>query len=139
MNLEQLGKKDRHLTALLQQAQQWQRLDGKIKALFPANLRAHFQTANIGEGRLNLLATNNMAASRLRMIAPALLPQLQNLSPEITEVRIKTVPNPPPPPKKNTLHLSSTALENLEKAAGRLKHHPELADALEKLIVKHRR
>ena len=73
MNLEQLGKRDRQLESLLRQSQQWRKLDGEVKRIMPANLRPHFQTACVEGGRLVLLAANSMAASRLKMILPALL------------------------------------------------------------------
>ena len=71
MDLAQLGKRDRLLAGLLQQSQQWRKLDAKIKTVLPVNLHPHFQTACIEDGRLVLLAANNMAASRLKMILTA--------------------------------------------------------------------
>ena len=58
-----------------------------------------FQTACIEEGRLVLLAANGMAASRLKMILPALVPQLQDLNAGIRDVAVKVVPKPPAQPK----------------------------------------
>ena len=95
MNLEQLGKRDARLAGLLQQSQQWRRLDAAVKRILPANLHPHFQTACIEEGRLVLLAANGMAASRLKMILPALVPQLQELDAGIQDVAVKVVPKPP--------------------------------------------
>jgi len=139
MNLEQLGKRDARLAGLLQQSQQWRRLDAAVKRILPANLHPHFQTACIEEGRLVLLAANGMAASRLKMILPALVPQLQELNAEIRDVVIKVVPKPLAQPKVNSLHLSETALENLGKTADRVRErHPELADVLERLAEKHK-
>ena len=139
MNLEQLGKRDARLAGLLQQSQQWRRLDAAVKRILPANLHPHFQTACIEEGRLVLLAANGMAASRLKMILPALVPQLQDLNAGIRDVAVKVVPKPPAQPKVNSLHLSETALENLGKTADRVRErHPELADVLERLAEKHK-
>ena len=76
MNLDHLGKQDPHLANLLRSAHYWQRLDAQVKQILPANLRPHFQTACIDNGCLILLAANNMAASRLRMILPGLLAQV---------------------------------------------------------------
>ena len=134
MNLDQLGKRDHRLTGLLQQSQQWRRLDAQVKQILPANLRAHFQAACIEEGCLVLLAANNMAASRLRMIAPGLLPQLQTLDRRITQVRAKILPKPPEQPRQNRLRMSDAALEALSDSAERLQHHPELAEALQQLV-----
>ena len=79
MDLAQLGKRDHLLAGLLQQSQQWRKLDAKIKTVLPANLHSSFSDACVEDGRLVLLAANNMAASRLKMILPAMLPKLQTL------------------------------------------------------------
>ncbi|MCS4533377.1 DUF721 domain-containing protein [Neisseria montereyensis] len=137
MNLEKLARRNGGLLTLLQQSQQWQKLDRQIKQVLPANLRAHFQTACIEEGTLVLLANNNMAASRLRMITPGLLPKLQNLHPDIANVRIKTIPARPLPPRENHLKLSEAAIQSFRHSAKQLQHHPKLAEALRELAEKH--
>lgn len=137
MNLEQLGKSDRRLQALLQQAQQWHRLDAEVKRILPANLRAHFQTACVENGRLILLASNNMASSRLKMILPSLLPQLQLLRADIADVQVKVLQRPSKPERKNTLQLSDAALQSFEDTAAKLHaQHPKLAERLEHLVKK---
>ena len=126
MNLEQLGKRDARLAGLLQQSQQWRRLDAAVKRILPANLHPHFQTACIEEGSLVMLAGNGMAASRLKA--------------EIRDVVIKVVPKPLAQPKVNSLHLSGAALESFDAAAAKLEDkHPELAAALAELVRKHSR
>ena len=140
MNLEQLGKRDRQLESLLRQSQQWRKLDGEVKRIMPANLRPHFQTACVEGGRLVLLAANSMAASRLKMILPALLPQLRKFREDIEAVAVKTVPKIPEREKVNSLHLSGAALESFDAAAAKLEDkHPELAAALAELVRKHSR
>lgn len=87
-----------------------------------------------------LLAANGMAASRLKMILPALVPQLQELNAGIRDVAVKVVPKPPAQPKVNSLNLSGAALESFDAAAAKLEDkHPELAAALAELVRKHRR
>lgn len=137
MDLEKLGKQDGRLLGLLKQSQQWSRLDREVKQIMPANLRPHFQTACVEEGVLVLLAANNMALSRLRMIAPGLLPQLQNIRSDIREVRVKMVPKQPEPVRKNRLVLSEAAVEGFKRTAEQLERYPELAEALRKLAEKH--
>lgn len=138
MNLEHLGRQDSLLSELLKQAEKWRRLDAAVKKLLPANLHPHFQTACIEDGRLVLLAANNMAASRLKMIAPSVLPQLAGLDASIRSVSVRLVPKPEKPPKTNTLHLSKAALESFGSAAAKLeKRHPELAEALANLVRRH--
>ena len=138
MNLEHLGRQDSLLSELLKQAGKWRRLDAAVKKLLPPNLHPHFQTACIEDGGLILLAANNMAASRLKMIVPSVLPQLASLDEAIRSVSVKLVPKPESRPKTNTLHLSKAALESFDSAAARLeKRHPELAEALAELVRKH--
>ncbi|WP_107960846.1 DciA family protein [Neisseria cinerea] len=138
MNLEHLGRQDSLLSELLKQAGKWRRLDAAVKKLLPPNLHPHFQTACIEDGGLILLAANNMAASRLKMIVPSVLPQLTGLDAAIQSVSVKVVPKPESRPKTNTLHLSKAALESFDSAAARLeKRHPELAEALAELVRKH--
>ena len=138
MNLEHLGRQDSLLSELLKQAGKWRRLDAAVKKLLPPNLHPHFQTACIEDGGLILLAANNMAASRLKMIVPSVLPQLASLDEAIRSVSVKVVPKPESRPKTNTLHLSKAALESFDSAAARLeKRHPELAEALAELVRKH--
>ncbi|WP_308185696.1 DciA family protein [Neisseria polysaccharea] len=138
MNLEHLGRQDSLLSELLKQAEKWRRLDAAVKKLLPLNLHPHFQTACIEDGELVLLAANNMAASRLKMIAPSVLPQLAGLDASIRSVSVRLVPKPEKPPKTNTLHLSKAALESFGSAAAKLeKRHPELAAALAELVRKH--
>ena len=138
MNLEHLGRQDSLLSELLKQAGKWRRLDAAVKKLLPLNLHPHFRTACIEDGGLILLAANNMAASRLKMIVPSVLPQLASLDEAIRSVSVKVVPKPESRPKTTTLHLSKAALESFDSAAARLeKRHPELAEALAELVRKH--
>lgn len=138
MDLAQLGKRDHLLAGLLQQSQQWRKLDAKIKTVLPANLHPHFQTACVEDGRLVLLAANNMAASRLKMILPAMLPKLQTLHAGVREVVVRVVPKPSVQPKTNSLRLSEAALDSFDEAAAKLEgKHPELAAALAELVRKH--
>ena len=139
MNLDKLSKRDPKLAGLLTQSQQWQRLDQAIKLLSPPNLRAHFQVACIEDGCLVLIATNSMAAGRLRMILPSLLPQLHQVDHRIEQVRIKNIPTPPAPPKVKNLHFSESALKQFAQTAKQLQHHPELAEALTKLVERNRK
>ena len=148
MDLEQIGKRSgrgdhpeavSQLQFLLQSAKAWRQLDNIVKQELPANLHPHVQTACIEEGALVLLAANNMAASRLKMIAPALLPRLQRHSTLIQSVRVKTVPKPAAPPRQNSLRLSAAAAEGFRRSAEQLQHHPQLAAALRRLAGKYQK
>lgn len=137
MNLNHLGQRDAQLKNLLKMSRQWQKIDRQIKQMLPHNLHAHVQTACIENNCLILSAANSMAASRLRMITPALLPQLQKISDiQITEIHIKVLPQNPSPERKNNLYLSNTARNALRTSAQQLSHHPQLAQALQKLADK---
>lgn len=140
MDLDQIGVRNTgaaersRLKSLIVQARYWQRLHGRVREILPANLRPYVQTACIEEGYLVLLATNNMAASRLKMLVPGLLPQLRQLDSRIERVRTRLVPQPPQTLRENRLQMSEAALEGFSRTAGQLQHHPELAEALQKLV-----
>lgn len=139
MNLDRLAKQDRLLAKLWAQSQHWRQVENKIKQILPANLHPHIRVAHIEEGCLVLLAANNMAASRMRMLSAGLLPRIRALLPEIQDIRIKLVPQSEPKAKHNPHTLSDTALNELARTADNLAHHPELAAALRILVEKHRK
>ena len=139
MNPVQLAKRDRLLAKLWAQSQHWQRIENDIKLALPANLRPYIRVAHMEDGCLVILAHNNMAASRIRMLAAGLLPRFQALLPEIQYIRIKLVPQSSAPEKHNPHTLSETALNELSHTADNLAHHPELAAALTRLVQKHRK
>ncbi|MGF6148248.1 Protein of uncharacterised function (DUF721) [Kingella potus] len=149
MDFKQIGKRSgqgddpsarTQLEFLLQSAQAWRQLDRAVKQHLPANLHPYVQTARIDQdGSLVLLAANGTAASRLKMLAPALLPKLRQCSGLITAVRVKTVPKTAAPPRQNSLKLSPAALDALADGADRLEHHPQLAAALRRLVGKYQK
>ena len=65
------------LANLLQRSRYWQQLDAAAKRLLPANLHPHFRVACIEEGALIIHVSAPMAATRLKMLLPNLLPQLK--------------------------------------------------------------
>lgn len=143
LNLSSPGRRGGEFVGLVQnlfrKSQQWQKLDKQIKQLLPANLRLHIQTACVRDGILILAAANNMAASRLKMILPVLMLQVQQLDDRISEVKIKVIPKTPQPVKENSLRLPESALDAFDDAAAQLKNrHPSLAQALSDLSEKHR-
>ena len=83
------------LANLLQRSRYWQQLDDAAKRLLPANLHPHFRVACIEEGALIIHVSAPMAATRLKMLLPSLLPQLQELDPNIARIQIKTRPPQP--------------------------------------------
>lgn len=134
MNLEPLLRRDRVLNGLMQQAAYWQRLDVRIKKLLPDNLHPHFQVACIDDdGVLVIEAGHHMAASRLRMIVPVLLPQMQQIDARIRQARVRIRPPQHRPAPQKRAQLSECARSSCRDAAERLAHHPQLAAALARL------
>lgn len=139
MNLDQFGKNDFRLNGLIRQARQWQKLNHEIKKILPANLRAYSQVVCIDkEGSLIILAANNMALGRLKMITPSLLAQMRDVDQRIIHVQVKPSPKAVKKEKENTLKLGDGALAALANSAERVSHHPELAAALHKIVQKYK-
>lgn len=126
------------LANLLQRARYWQQLDTATKRLLPANLHPHFRIACIEEGALIIHVSAPMAATRLKMLLPNLLPQLQELDPSIARIQIKTRPHNPEAPKSKNFHLSERALNSFAQTAQKVAHHPKLATALQNLVKNNR-
>lgn len=136
MNLNQFGKKNAQLNQLLQQSAHWQRLSNCLKQELPANMRTQFNVACVRTGCLVVIAQNSMAASRLRMVLPALLPQLRQIDVSIETVKVKVQPAESKPEAVKHASLSPVARDTLARSAEALTHHPELAAALRRLSEK---
>ena len=126
------------LANLLHRSRYWQQLDDAAKRLLPANLHPHFRVACIEEGALIIHVSAPMAATRLKMLLPSLLPQLQELDPNIARIQIKTRPHNPATAKSKNFHLSERALNSFEQTAEKVAHHPKLAAALQNLVKNNR-
>lgn len=131
MNLNRFGDHNQILNQLLQQSAHWRQLNRVLQQGLPSNLHAHFQAACVDEdGCLVVLAANSMAASRLRMMLPALLAQLRSVDERIDTVRVKIQPPPPKKPAFKHAPMSNGGREAFARSAEQLHHHPELAKAL---------
>lgn len=136
MNLTSFGKKNPHLYHLLNQAEHWQKLDYHLKQMLPPLLQNHCQVACVRDGCLIILAHNNMAASRLRMVLPTLLAQLQAIDANIVSTRVKVQLLETSKPVIKHAVLSTVARRALADSAEAVSHHPELAQALRRLSKK---
>lgn len=135
MDLSQLSRQDQRLGGLLQQAQYWNTLDGEVKRLLPANMRAHCHVVCIEQGELILHTDSAMATSRLKMLLPALLPAIQALDERIVRTHVHTVPRSIAPKSPKPHHIPADALPYFEYAAQRVANRPTLAQALRKLVA----
>lgn len=136
MNLDQLARAHAPLQRLLAQSRHFRQLESALKQKLPPNLAPHFRVACIDEDGLLLNVANSMAAARLNMLLPAVLPHLQTLDPHITRIRTRIVPDNPAPVRENRLRISNEALNGFEETADRLPHHPDLAAALRRLAAR---
>ncbi|MDK4683790.1 DciA family protein [Kingella negevensis] len=138
MQLDKIASHNPQLNNLLQLSRYWQQLDTQIKRLLPANLHPHFHIVCIEQDTLIIHASAPMAASRLKMLMPTLLPQIQKINQQIGKIQIKNRPkNTTPTPPKN-FHISPKSLSYFEQTAQQLSHHPELAQAMQKLVEHNR-
>ena len=138
MQLDPLISANSTLANLIHRAHYWQQLDTATKRLLPTNLHPHFRVVCIEDGTLIIHVTAPMAATRLKMLLPSLLPKLQEIDSHITRIQIKTRPSNPQTPKSKNFHLSDRALNSFEQTAEKVAHHPKLAAALRKLVKNNR-
>lgn len=136
MNLNHFGQKNKQLQQLLAQSTHWQRLTNCLKQELPATMRPHFNVACVRDGCLVVIAYNSVAASRLRMVLPALLPQLQLIDSAVESVKVKVQPPDLKPELAKRASLGPLARSELARSAEALSHHPELAIALQRLSEK---
>ncbi len=136
MNLNHFGQKNKQLQQLLAQSTHWQRLTNCLKQELPATMRPHFNVACVRDGCLVVIAYNSMAASRLRMVLPALLPQLQLIDGTVESVKVKVQPPDLKSEVVKQASLGPEARSALSRSAQTLAHHPELAAALRRLSEK---
>lgn len=130
MNLNHFGDHNQILNQLLHQSAHWLQLNRVLKQYLPANLHSYFQAACVNNGCLIVFAANSMAASRLRMMLPALLTQLNKIDNTIQTVRVKIQPPQSKAPVFKHAPMSTGGRQTFAQAAQKLPHHPELAAAL---------
>ena len=140
MNIQHWSRQNRPLQRLLQQQQQWQRLQAFLNQKLPRNLSAHCSVACINEhGWLVVFAHNHLVAGRLKMLLPVHLTALQQLDSNIRGIEIKLRPVNQPKPKQIQRQFSYEALNSFDAAAEQVAHHQELAETLQRFASRRRK
>jgi hypothetical protein len=137
--LDRVLATDGELQPLLDKTRQLRALAGLVQSFLSAELGADIRVANFREGKLALLAANPAAASKLRLLAPALTRFLLERRWQVNLVSVRVQPNAARPlsrEQKKTVHLSTHALERLRALHERLKASPA-RDALAKMLRRH--
>lgn len=139
MELDKFARDSVTLRHLLHQSQYFLLLDKRVKSLLPVNLHPYFKVACLQQGELILLANNGMAASRLKMMIPAILAEIQSFDEAIVQVKINVQPENPPVKKQKSCYLDDAVLVYFEETANKLAHHPQLAQAIRNLVANQRK
>ena len=134
MQLDQLLAPHAQMSQLLTLSRYWQQLDSIVKHLLPCNLHTYFRIACVQNNTLVVHAYSHVCASRLKMLLPALLPQLQQHDNQIQRIRIKMCFTDVPVARQKNFRISPTALGYFERTAQQLAHHPQLAHALQQSV-----
>ena len=137
--LDRVLAADGELQPLLVKTQELRALAGLVQDFLSAELGADIRVANFKEGKLALLAANPAAASKLRLLAPALTRFLLERRRQVNLVSVRVQPiaaRLAPAAKKKNVHLSTHALERLRALHERLKTSPA-RDALATLLRRH--
>jgi len=130
---------DGELQPLLVKTQELRALAGPVQDFLSAELGADIRVANFKEGKLALLAANPAAASKLRLLAPALTRFLLERRWQVNLVSVRVQPiaaRVAAAEKKKSVYLSTHALERLRALHERLKTSPA-RDALATLLRRH--
>ncbi len=121
------------LTAHSKEAQAAQKI---WLTIVPANLAQLSHASSIKNQQLNLYASNNAVAAKIKLCIPSLLIQLEKQGCEVTAIRVKVqVKSSPQPRPKAIKKLSSKAANELNQLAKKLSG-TELGDALVRLANK---
>lgn len=137
--LDRVLAADGELQPLLAKARELRALAGLVQGFLSAELGAEIRVANFKEGKLALLAANPAAASKLRLLAPALTRFLLERRWQVSLVSVRVQPiaaRARAPEKKKNVYLSTHALERLRALHERLELSPA-RDALGRMLRRH--
>jgi len=105
-------------------------------SIAPANLGQLSHASSIKNQQLNLYASNNAVAAKIKLLIPSLLIQLEKQGSEVTAIQVKVqVKSSPQARSKAIKKLSQQAANELDGLAKKL-HGTELGDALARLASK---
>ncbi len=137
--LDRVLAADGELQPLLAKTRELRALAGLVQGFLSAELGAEIRVANLKEGKLALLAANPAAASKLRLLAPALTRFLLERRWQVSLVSVRVQPiaaRARAPEKKKSVYLSTHALERLRALHERLQSSPA-RDALGRMLRRH--
>ncbi len=111
-------------------------------SIIPSYLAQSCNLGKISNGKLTVLAENGAIASKLKLISPSLLLQLQKLGWDVTTIQISVqahyyAKNSQAFIKKKP-KLSQTGIESLNQLANSLPHS-ELKNSIQSLLEKHKK
>ena len=137
--LDRVLASDGDLQPLLAKTRELRALAGVVQSFLSAELGAETRVANFKEGKLSLLAANAAAASKLRLLAPALTRFLVERRWQVKLVSVRVQPSAARArelKREKSVHFSTHALERLRALHERLAPSPA-RDALARMLRRH--
>ena len=137
--LDRVLASDGDLQPLLAKTRELRALAGLVQSFLSAELGAETRVANFKEGKLALLAANSAAASKLRLLAPALTRFLLERRWQVKLVSVRVQPSgarAAESRREKAVHFSTHALERLRALHERLSPSPA-REALAKMLRRH--
>lgn len=135
--LNALFRDHAELNALADKAGKFTGLQKIWEGIVPEALRSCTRAGSVKHRRLTVFADNGAVASKLKLLTPNLLKNLQNKGLEVTSIRIEVQVQShrrTAPPVARA--LSGKAADSLSQFADKLPDSP-LRDALRKLAARH--
>ena len=130
LSVRRVLESNEQFASLLQRVRENRRSTERVRRLLPADLAGHVTTALFEEGRLVLLTTSPVWASRLRFAEPGLRASLNHVG----EIRVKVLPlsGTARPPMRNRRRASALSAHNAEqiRAIAAAVSDPQLSQAL---------
>lgn len=133
----EFAERDSQLAKLTAAARRWKQLDQIFKKQLPPALTAKCRAVHINdEGVVIIFADNGTVAARLKLLAPSLLPILDEAGFTARRIQIKVVLRNSREERQNQLQLSHAAIDAINHGAEEILN-PALAESLRKLAKNH--